>query len=114
MDRDDLIRRLIVTFLGELEEHARAMNLDLMALEKEPGGPKSAERYKALFRAAHSLKGAARSVDARVIEEACHGLEEILGRAKEGVTPLTPELFALLFETIDAIEGAGIQLREHH
>ena len=82
MDRDQLIKRLMVTFLGELEEHVRAMNDDLLALEKEPAGAGRAERYKSLFRAAHSLKGAARSVSV-AIEEACHHLEEILGAASE-------------------------------
>ncbi len=112
MDRDQLIKRLMTTFLGELEEHVRAINQDLLALEKEPTGPGRPEQLKALFRAAHSIKGAARSVDVSLLEETCHRLEEILSAVRDDQIPLTPDLFALLFKTTDAIEEAGMQLRE--
>ena len=35
MDKDPLIKRLMATFLEELEEHVAALNRDLLALEKE-------------------------------------------------------------------------------
>ena len=48
MDREALRQRLMVTFLGELEEHVRALNRDLLALEKDAGegraGPSGARR----------------------------------------------------------------------
>ncbi len=61
MDKAKLIAQLMTTFLGELEEHVRALNRDLLALEKNPTGDERArsERLKELFRTAHSLKGAA-------------------------------------------------------
>lgn len=112
MDRSKLIERLMATFLGELGDHVRAINDDLLALEKDPQGPDHAEHYQSLFRAAHSLKGAARSVGVGVVEEACHQLEEILSRIRDLGLPLAPELFGLLFQTADAIEEAGRRLRE--
>src|SRR5688500_5053914 len=112
MDRDALIKRLMATFLGELDEHARALNRDLLALEKSPDAPERAERFKALFRAAHSLKGAARSVGVGTIEAACHALEEVLGAARDGRLAISRDLFALLFAAADAIEEAGMRLRE--
>ena len=63
MDKDQLIKRLMKTFLEELEEHVGALNRDLLALEKDSSGQERTERLKALFRTAHSLKGAARSVN---------------------------------------------------
>src|SRR5262249_48759770 len=84
MDKRQLIRRLRGTFLEELGEHVRTLNQHLLALEKGGGGPEQADRLKELFRAAHSLKGAARSVSAAVIEGACHRLEEILAAARDG------------------------------
>ena len=112
MDRAQLIERLMATFLGELGEHARAMNEDLLALEKSPADPERDGRFKSLFRSAHSLKGAARSVSVGLIEEACHSLESILASARDDTGVLGPDLFALLFEAADAIEDGGVRLRE--
>jgi two-component system chemotaxis sensor kinase CheA len=112
MDREQLVQRLMATFLGELEEHCRALNRDLLALEKEPQGPPREELCKSLFRSAHSLKGAARSVTVAPIETACHRLEGILADVRDGQLRPGPELFQLLFTTVDAIEDAGHRLRE--
>ena len=112
MDKDQLIKRLMKTFLEELEEHVGALNRDLLALEKDSSGQERAERLKTLFRTAHSLKGAARSVNVTLIESACHRLEEILAAARDGKARLGPDLFAVLFAAADALEEAGMRLRE--
>ena len=112
MDKDQLIRRLMKTFLEELEEHVGALNRDLLALEKDSSGQERTERLKTLFRTAHSLKGAARSVNVTLIESACHRLEEILAAARDDKAALTPEVFAVLFAAADGIEEAGMRLRE--
>ncbi len=113
MDRDTLIERLMNTFLGELEEHVRTLNQSLLALEKDTAGPGRSEAFKTLLRVAHSLKGAARSVGVAPIEESCHRLEEVLAAARDGRRPLDARWFGLLFATADAIEEAGMRLREH-
>jgi two-component system, chemotaxis family, sensor kinase CheA len=112
VDKDQLIKRLMKTFLEELEEHVGALNRDLLALEKDPSALDRAERLKTLFRTAHSLKGAARSVNATLIESVCHRLEEILSGIRDGKSRFTRELFVLLFAATDAIEEAGMRLRE--
>ena len=112
MDKDKLAKLLMATFLEELGEHVRALNRDVLAMERGPSAADRAELWKLLFRSAHSLKGAARSVNVELIERACHHLEEILSSARDGQLTFTPDLFALLFETADAIENAGLRLRE--
>src|SRR2546421_3344727 len=114
MDKDKLIKRLMTTFLEELHEHVGALNRDLLALEKEADGRKRAELLQTLFRTAHSLKGAARSVSVGLIESVCHQLEDILAGARDATVVLGPDLFALLFAAADAIEEAGMRLREQH
>jgi two-component system chemotaxis sensor kinase CheA len=113
MDQDTLLQQLMATFLDELEENVAALNRDLLALEKEPEGPGRAERLRTLFRTAHSLKGAARSVNLGPIESACHRMEALLAAARDGQVPLGPELFALLFAAADALDEARMRLREH-
>ena len=57
MDRDTLIKRLMATFLGELDEHVRSLNRDLLALDGGAEGRARSDAYKSLLRSAHSLKG---------------------------------------------------------
>jgi two-component system chemotaxis sensor kinase CheA len=112
MDKDQLVKRLMTTFLEEVDEHVRALNRGLLDLKRNSDGPERGEQVRKLFRTAHSLKGAARSVSVHVMEDACHHLEGILAGVQNGALPLGSDLFALLFRTTDAIEEAGHRLRE--
>jgi len=110
MNKTALIESLMSTFLEEVEEHVSSFNRDLLALEAGEGD--SAALLQSLFRTAHNLKGASRAVDVGLVETACHGLEDVLTRARDGVRPLDTEAFAILFATADAIQDAAARLRE--
>ncbi len=110
MNKSALIESLMSTFVEEVGDHVRSFNHDLLALESGQGDP--ASLLQSLFRTAHNLKGASRAVDVDVVEKACHGLEDILARARDGERPLDAEAFAILFATADAIEDAGTRLKE--
>jgi len=100
----------MATFLGELEEHVRTLNRDLLALEKDTGEGR-AELLVSLFRTVHSLKGAARSVSVEAIETACHRLESLIGAARDGRRPLDADAIELVYATADALKDAGERLR---
>ncbi len=108
MDKQQLAARLLVTFLGELDEQVGTMNADLLALES---APHDAARLKSLFRVAHTLKGAARAVDVGIVEQTCHELEALLAEVRDGTRDLGPDEFALLFSAADALADAGRRLR---
>src|SRR6185369_4426773 len=110
MNKTALIESLMSTFLEEVEEHVSVFNRDLLALEAGDGDP--AALLQSLFRTAHNLKGASRAVDIGLVESACHGLEDILARARDGERPLDAAAFATLFATADAIQDAGERLKE--
>ena len=112
IDKQELTKRLMATFLEELHEHTGAWSDHLLALEKGPSGPDRSELLKSLFRSAHSLKGAARAVGVGLIEQVCHRLEDLLADVRDGQRALTPELISLFLEAADAIEEAGMRLRE--
>src|ERR1044071_8515266 len=105
MNKTALIESLMSTFIEEAAEHVRSFNHDLLALEGGQGEP--ASLLRSLFRTAHNLKGASRAVDVALVESACHGLEDILARARDGERPLDAKAFEILFETADAIADAG-------
>src|SRR5580704_13631503 len=111
MDKDALVRRLMTTFLGELDDHAQNLERDLLVLEKNPQAHARGEVFSTLFRTSHSLKGAARSVKVDLIESAGHLLEEIFCSARDGYLSLDEEFFAQLLSMVDAIRDAGQRLR---
>ena len=98
------------TFVEEVAEHVRDFNRDLLALEAGQGDP--AALLQSLFRTAHNMKGAARAVDATAIETACHAMEDILARARDGEKPVDAEAFRVLFASADVIQEAGARLKE--
>ncbi len=111
MDREDLTQRLMGTFLGELADHVRALNRDLVAIEKTAAATERQQLVATLFRTAHSLKGASRSVNVGVLESACHRMEGILGSLRDGRLAFAPEALQALFHAADAIQEAGNRLQ---
>lgn len=105
-----LTQRLMSTFLVELEEHVRAIERDVLALERGEGNP--AQIHTSLFRSAHSLKGAARVIGLDAIETVCHRFEEIVQALREGRRMADPGLFQLLLSVADALSATGRLLSE--
>lgn len=112
MDKQELAKLLMSTFLDEMHEHVETFNRDLLALEKQPGDQERDELVHSLFRAAHSLKGASKAVNIGILEKVCHKMEDILAEVREGQRQITAPLFALLFKVADGLEEAGMQLRD--
>jgi len=110
MDKDALARRLMQTFLDELAGHVRALDRNLLDLERAAATAGDTDELRELFRAAHSLKGAARAVNVGVLEAAAHHLEAIFAGIRDGTGSPDAALFALLFETVDAVRDAANRL----
>lgn len=111
MDRDELIRQLIGTFLEELDEHIDALNRDLLAMEKEIEPAARRALINTIFRTIHSLKGASRAVDIYLLETVCHRLEEILGALRDSGAEFGPAAFRLFFAAADGFTEAARRLR---
>jgi two-component system chemotaxis sensor kinase CheA len=104
--REELKRQLMATFQAELEEHLGTLNRGLLALEEGRPGEEKEVLLADLFRATHSLKGAARAVDLRDIEAIAHRLEDVLGAVQRAEIALTAELFDLIFRAVDILREA--------
>lgn len=102
---DELLKRLLVTFRIEADEHIKAMSAGLAELEKNPAAERYAEIVEIVFREAHSLKGAARSVNLKEIASLCQPLESVLAALKNKQLAASQPLFDLLYQTIDALAG---------
>ncbi len=102
---EEIRQRLINSFKTEQAEHVQKINQGLLALEKNALDPDACqELLKEIFREAHSLKGAARAVGLTTTEGLGHALEEVLLKARDGQIAFSPELFDLLYQTLDAVE----------
>lgn len=95
-------------FVEEATESLAEMSRALLALEKDARGSESLE---AVFRAAHSIKGMAASLEYEAITALAHALEDKMqeGRAAGAVDP--PDL-PLLFRGLEALEGMVAAVRE--
>lgn len=100
----EFLSRLRDTFRVEAREYVQTMAAELLALEKVPAGTGDPGRIETIFRTAHSLKGAARSVSAKEIELVCQALETVFALWKNGLS--TPEVKS--FDTLQrAVELVG-------
>ena len=87
-------------YRAEVESHAAALTDGLLALEQQPA---DLDRIKALMRAAHSIKGAARVVQHAVAVEVAHAMEDRLVAAQAGRSPLGPDDLQRLLDGVDLL-----------
>ncbi len=100
---EDMRKQLQDSFREELAERLAAINAGLLSMEEDLAPAQRSALLEDLFRHVHSLKGAARAVEIRPIEELAHGLEDVFGAAKRGTIQLSGALFDLLYEGLDLV-----------
>ena len=103
---DKMLKELMATFQTELKEHLSMLTKDLLSLERNPTSNERTNLITNVFRAAHSIKGAARTVNLQDIETISHRIEDVLVKIREGRLSLTPHLFDVLLTAVDAIGNA--------
>jgi len=98
-------KQLIASFRAELAEHIQTMTDGLLALEQNKlDSAQKPETLRTIFRAAHSLKGAARAVGVNVVAQMAHALEDVLDGVNKQTLELTPALFTACYGVLDAIQ----------
>ena len=102
----DIRDKLLSTFRAELKEHIQTITNGLLNLEQ--GRFASDEERKAaldnVFRAAHSLKGAARTMGATAIEQIAHALENVLDGLRKEKIGLDSKMVSACCQALDAIQ----------
>lgn len=100
---ETLLRRLRAAFRDEAREHVEAIASGLIVMEAgDPAARTNA--LEAVYRAAHSLKGAARTVNIPSVESVCQALESVFGAFKRDAAQTSPELFDLLQRAAAALK----------
>jgi len=114
IDLTDLQAELMATFSVEAEEHLQAMNRHLLALEAGSTLEARRQLIAEIFRAAHSLKGAARAVSLPEVEALSHTLEDLFAGIREGGLEPAPDALQRAYRTLDSIGsllGAGADMK---
>jgi two-component system chemotaxis sensor kinase CheA len=106
----NLQTRLMATFRLEAEEHVNTIMSTLLTLERGPAEPEKAAAIENVFRAVHTLKGAARSVRLGDIEARCQAMESVLSRLKAGRTVLSDDVLAGLQRDARAVADLAANL----
>lgn len=91
---------LLEMFAAEVETHMAALNDGLLVLEQNPA---QSERFEALMRAAHSIKGAAKLVGLQAAVEVAHVIEDCFVAARAGRLAMTSSLVDVLLEGVDLL-----------
>jgi chemosensory pili system protein ChpA (sensor histidine kinase/response regulator) len=91
---------VLIYFGPEAAEHLDGMTSSLLALERDGA---SREELGRLFRAAHTLKGAAYVVGCSRVGEVAHRMEDLLVRLREERRPVTPSMAEALLAGVDAV-----------
>lgn len=100
---DELMQELLSTFRYEAAEHLEAMNGALLQFERTDDPALRQQHIQTAFRAAHSLKGAARAVSQTELQTIAHAVETVFQRVRDEEAPLPPEQCDLLYDTLDAM-----------
>ena len=101
MNEEELQKRLIETFHLEMDEHLQVMS------EVIPGmkfNSRDEDKLNLLFRAAHSLKGAARSVGNSQVEDICHVFESFLSELKKSDKLISKDDLATALKNLTALK----------
>jgi two-component system chemotaxis sensor kinase CheA len=104
VDEFDIDREaLLQTFLAEAEETFVHMEQGLVALEARPGDE---HLLHALFRDAHTLKGASGLVGFDAVRDLAHDLEDVLERLRNKTLAVSDGLVTLLLGSVDVLRAA--------
>ena len=102
---EEFLRSLRATFKVEAREHLQTMAAGLLDLEKASAPEEQRRLIESVFRAAHSLKGAARAVNFTEIESVCQSLEDMFAAWKRGKSAPTPGALDTMHRALDTVTG---------
>jgi two-component system chemotaxis sensor kinase CheA len=102
---DDLLRE----FLTETNEGLATLDTQLVQLEQNPNDP---QLISSIFRIMHTIKGTCGFIGLPRLESVAHAGENVLGKLRDKVFPVTPEAVTIILEALDAVKHLVTALEE--
>jgi len=97
---DQVPEEILEFFVPETEEHLQVASDCLLSLE----GSKNSEEINKLFRAVHTIKGSAAQVGLRRLGAIAHGVEDLIGRLRDGDIDSSPAVVDICLEAVDVLK----------
>ena len=95
------VSQYLNVFMDECQEHLQSLNQSLLVLEQEPD---NMEILNAIFRAAHTLKGASATMGFNKMSNVTHAMEDVLSLLRQNELEVSAELINVLFAALDLLE----------
>src|ERR1017187_5489186 len=92
---------LLADFLTETNENLAELDVALLALERTPG---DAATLSLIFRQVHTIKGTCGFLGLPRLERVAHAAENVLGRLRDRVLPVTAEVISTVLAGVDRIK----------
>ncbi|HEY3322800.1 MAG TPA: chemotaxis protein CheA [Planctomycetota bacterium] len=92
---------LIREFVNEASEHLESAELNLLALETNPGNQES---LNGIFRSFHTIKGVSACLELKDIAKLAHAAEDLLERVRRDQVGLGTTGISTLLDVIDALK----------
>lgn len=99
-DKNFITPAIMKEFIAEFNEHIQSLELNILALEKEPG---NLAILNDIFRSMHTLKGTAALLNLPKVSEFGHRLENLLDELRKGKRTVDPSIIDLLLSCLDVI-----------
>jgi len=94
---------LMQDFLTESSELIEKLDVDLVTLESLDEGPEQKELLAGIFRALHTIKGAASFLALTTLTTFAHAAEDALNLLRKGEVKVTPEVMDAMLRSVDVL-----------
>lgn len=103
----EFLKKIVETFKSELQENLMTITEGLLQLEKrDHGGDALQHLFTVIFRAAHNIKGSARSIGAIDVGEIAHQIETLFAGIQQQHIEISHEIINLCLQSIDFMNEA--------
>lgn len=99
----DFINELQAAFREEAAEHIQSITSGLLGMEQQAPVAPPPETIETIYRAAHSIKGAARAVNMPHVGPICQIMESVFAEVKSGSIELSPSQFDSLHAAVETV-----------
>jgi len=93
---------LLKDFFAEAQSQVDVLEQNVLVLENDPGNKDAVDE---IFRAAHTLKGGAATVQMFELSEFTHGVEDTLDEIRSGAVALSGPLVDILLQSVDVVKA---------
>lgn len=97
----EIPQEILDFFIPETEEHLQVITECLLSLESNP---RAGEDIHRLFRAIHTIKGAAAQVGWQRIARVAHRTEDLMGQLRDGALKPSAEIVDICLESVDTLK----------